>query len=167
MTTLLPGINDVDKGYEYSTMGSVYAASKSVKIGAPKGLKATAGSKKVSVSYKNVKGAKKYEIYRSTKKTKGYKKIKTTTSSKYTDKKVSVNKKYYYKVRSVGIKNKKSSFSKPVLSGKVKKSSSSIVYITKTGKKYHKRKSCVQKPIKTSLSKAKKMKYTHCKKCYR
>lgn len=68
---------------------------------APTRLKAKAGKKKVSISYKKATGAKKYYIYRSTKKSSGYKKVKTTSSSKYTDKKVKKGKKYYYKVKSV------------------------------------------------------------------
>ncbi len=38
-------------------------------------------------------------------------------------------------------------------------------YITKTGEKYHLRKSCVQNPIKTTIAKAKKAGYEPCKKC--
>lgn len=38
-------------------------------------------------------------------------------------------------------------------------------YITKTGKKYHVTKTCVRRPIKTTITKAKKKKYGACKKC--
>ena len=41
----------------------------------PNSLKAAAGKKKVSLSFKKATGAQKYEIYRSTSKTKGYKKL--------------------------------------------------------------------------------------------
>lgn len=86
---------------------------------APTKLKAKAGKKKVALTFKKATGGKKYEIYRSAKKTKGYKKIKTTTSAKFTDKKAKKGKRYYYKVRTVrgGVK---SSFTKPIRSKKVK-----------------------------------------------
>lgn len=61
-----------------------------------------AGKKQVKVTWKKVSGAAGYEIYRSTKKTKGFKMIKTITSGKtlkYTNKKLKGKKAYYYKVR--------------------------------------------------------------------
>lgn len=68
---------------------------------APTSLKATAGKRKVTITYKKAAGATKYEIYRSTQKSKGYKKIATTTKNKYVDTKAKKGKKYYYKVRTV------------------------------------------------------------------
>lgn len=38
-------------------------------------------------------------------------------------------------------------------------------YITKTGRKYHVRKSCVQRPITTTITYAKKNRYGACRKC--
>jgi len=70
------------------------------KLKAPTIKKAKAGKKKVSVSYVKVKGAKKYLIYRSAKKNSRYKKVATTSKTKYIDKKVKKGKKYYYKVKS-------------------------------------------------------------------
>lgn len=64
-------------------------------------LKASSNGKNVKLSFSKSKGAKKYIIYRSTKKSKGYKKIKTTSSRSFTDKKVKYKKTYYYKVRAV------------------------------------------------------------------
>ncbi len=61
-----------------------------------------AGKKRVKVSWKKIKGVNGYEIYRSNKKTKGYKKIKTASKASivaYTNKKLTSKKKYYYKVR--------------------------------------------------------------------
>ena len=50
----------------------------------------------------------------------------------------------------------------------VKKKSTTYVWIPKTGKKYHKYKTCsnMKDPSKVTLSKAKSMGYTACKKCY-
>lgn len=156
---------------EYINKKTVYSAVKEKKPAKPTKLKAKAGVKKVKISFKKSKNAKRYEIYRSAKKSSKYKKIKTVKTNKYTDKKVKTGKRYYYKVRAVNSAGK-SPFTKPVRSAKVKKPASgnnvgSVVYITKTGKKYHARSSCVQHPIKTTLSKAKNMGYTPCKKCCR
>ncbi|MCR2033610.1 hypothetical protein [Anaerofustis stercorihominis] len=112
--------------YDYSTdevldfdreFASVDIYLKTLK--APTKLKAKAGKRKVTLSFKKATGGKKYEIYRSTKKTKGYKKVKTTTSSKFTNKKLKKGKRYYYKVRTVR-GSVKSSFTKPVRTPKVK-----------------------------------------------
>lgn len=48
-----------------------------------------------------VYGVDSYEIYRSAKKTSGFKKIASTTTSSYTDKSLALNTTYYYKVRGV------------------------------------------------------------------
>ena len=48
-----------------------------------------------------ISGAKKYEIYRATSKSGTYKKIGTTTSTKYTDKKATEGKRYYYRVKAI------------------------------------------------------------------
>lgn len=167
--SFVPVINAGSEGYINTK--NVYVAVKEQKPAKPAKLKAKAGVKKVKISFKKSKNAKKYEIYRSTMKSSKYKKIKTIKSNKYTDKKVKTGKKYYYKVRAVNSSGK-SPFTKPVRSGKVKKPSGShnvgsVVYITRTGKKYHAKSSCVRHPIKTTLSKAKNMGYTPCKKCCR
>ena len=86
---------------------------------APTKVKAKAGKRKVTLSFKKATGGKKYEIYRSTKKTKGYKKVKTTASNKFTNKKLKKGKRYYYKVRTVR-GSVKSSFTKPIRTPKVK-----------------------------------------------
>lgn len=52
----------------------------------------------IKLTWKKAKGANKYVIYRSTKENGGFKKIKTTASTSYTDKKLSTGKIYYYKV---------------------------------------------------------------------
>ena len=58
---------------------------------------------------KNVKG---YEIYRATSKNGKYKKIKTTTSTKYKDVKLSSGKTYYYKVRAYNVVSGKKLYGK-------------------------------------------------------
>lgn len=111
---------------EFTDLGNEPYADLSFKVRvlrAPTAVKATAGKKKVTITYKKAAGAKKYEIYRSLYKGKGYKKIATTTKVKYVDKKVKKGKKYYYKVKTVrtGKGLVKSKFSKIVRSGKVKR----------------------------------------------
>lgn len=78
-----------------------------------------AKKKAAVVSWKKIKGVSGYEIYRSTKKKKGYKKIKTAKKAavvKYTNKKLTKKKKYYYKIRAYKIVDGKkvySSYSSP------------------------------------------------------
>ena len=89
-------------------------------IKAPKGLKLKAGKKKVTITYKKTTGAQKYQIYRSTKKGSGYKKIATTKKTKYVDKKAKKGKRYYYKVRCIRSSGVNSKFCSPKRSCKVK-----------------------------------------------
>ena len=69
----------------------------------PTGVKtAKGGSKKIKVSWKKVSGASGYVVYRSTKKTTGYKAVKTIKSAKtvkYTTGKLKKGTTYYFKVR--------------------------------------------------------------------
>ena len=58
-------------------------------------------SGKPKVSWSAVKNANKYNVYRATKSTGTYKKVKTTTSKSYTDTSATAGKKYYYKVEAV------------------------------------------------------------------
>lgn len=79
---------------------SEYTSKAVTFVAPPTGLKATAISSGVKISFKKVEGAKKYAIYR--KDGKGeYKKIKTLKSSRlsYTDKKVKKGTKYTYYVK--------------------------------------------------------------------
>lgn len=85
-----------------------YAASMS----APTVKASNASYKSIKLSWKKVKGAKKYTVLRSTKKSSGYKTIATVTKAEYTDKKASCGKTYYYKVTAVKGSTKKTS--KPV-----------------------------------------------------
>ena len=68
---------------------------------APTALKTVAGKNRVTLTYTKAVGAQKYEIYRSTKKASGYKKIATVTGLKYVDTKANGGAMYYYKVRSL------------------------------------------------------------------
>ena len=56
---------------------------------------------KAVITWDAVEGAKKYEIYRSTKENSGYKKISTTDKLSYQDTGASVGKTYYYRVYTV------------------------------------------------------------------
>lgn len=65
-------------------------------------LKVKSGKKKAVIKWSMVPGASGYQVYRSTKKSKGYKKVKTVKNGKtvsFTNKKLKKGKKYYYKVR--------------------------------------------------------------------
>ena len=88
----------------------------------PKSMVATAGKKKVVIKYTKATGAKKYQIYRYSKKAKKYKLIATTSKTKYTDKKVKKGNKYRYKVRSYrsGNGTVKSKFTSVRMTKKVK-----------------------------------------------
>ena len=60
------------------------------------------GTKQATVKWSKVDGATGYQIYRSTKKSSGFKCVKTITNGKtvkYVNKKLSKGKTYYYKVR--------------------------------------------------------------------
>ena len=70
---------------------------------APTGVKAKKTKKGIQISWKTVNGADGYIIYRSYKKTKGYKKIteiKKAGTKKYVDKKAKKGKTAYYKIQS-------------------------------------------------------------------
>ena len=87
--------------------GQVFESRRTAKVQvktslAKPSLKLKAGKRKATVRWSKISGANGYVIYRSTKKTKGYKAIKTIkkgSTVKLTDKKLKKGKKYYYKVR--------------------------------------------------------------------
>lgn len=78
------------------------AASRPAKV---KSLKVASQSyNSLKVSWKKVKTAKGYQIYRATKKNGKYKKVKTIKKAKtvsWTNKKLTTGKRYYYKVRAI------------------------------------------------------------------
>ena len=73
------------------------------------------GKKLIKLSWKKIKGAKGYVIYRSAKKSSGYKAIKTIkkgSTIKFTNKKLKKGKRYYYKIRAYKMVNGKRVFGK-------------------------------------------------------
>lgn len=83
---------------EYSSVASAKPTlAKAKKVKAKR-----AGKRKIRVSWKRVTGANGYKVYRSTKKKKGFKAVKTVKSGKtvkYTTGKLKKGKRYYFKVR--------------------------------------------------------------------
>lgn len=118
------------KGDYFSPTGQVYNFSvKFMDYGqflsksSIKQLKPTIAPKKVTVKWKKNEYAAGYEIYRSTKAKKGFKKIGTVTSAKKTsfiDKKAKSKKVYFYKVRGYVKVNGKKVYSKYSTVKKVK-----------------------------------------------
>ena len=85
--------------YSESTEGA-YSNVLSVKPGLAKPvINVKKGKGYALIKYKKVSGATGYEIYRSTKKKTGYKKIAVTKKTSYKNKKLKSGKTYYYKVR--------------------------------------------------------------------
>ena len=80
-------------------------------------IKTRAGKRKITVTWKKIKGATGYKIYQATKKKGKYKVIKTIKrqkTAKYVKKKLRKGKKYFYKVkafRTIGGKTAYSRFS--------------------------------------------------------
>ena len=74
-------------------VGSISVSAASVKK--PTKVKAVNVTKGIKITWKKVKGAKKYRVYR------GKKKLTTTKKTKYTDKKAKAGKTYKYTVKAV------------------------------------------------------------------
>ena len=86
------------------TLFPAYAAGKPAKV---TGIKAVAQSNySIKVSWKKTKNAKKYQLYRASKKTGKYKKIATFNGTTYINSNLKRGTKYYYKVRAINGKNK-------------------------------------------------------------
>lgn len=76
-----------------------------VRLGVPKKFRVvngTANATKLKLAWRVTKGAKKYEIYRSTKPKKGFKKIATIRSTNYIDTQLKTGTRYYYKIKAYG-----------------------------------------------------------------
>lgn len=110
-------------GNSFGASKSATAAISTISVKAPS-IKVKAGKKSATVSYKKVKGAKKYLIFRSMKKKGTYELVGVSTKTSYKDTGLTAKKTYYYKVKAVAPNSlgadKYSSFSK-VKSAKVKK----------------------------------------------
>lgn len=89
----------------------------------PSGLQIAAGNKSAVLKWKKSSGVTGYEIYMSAKAKSGFKKVATVKGAskvKYTKKKLTSNKTYYFKVRSYTTKNKQTSYSSYTTVKKVK-----------------------------------------------
>lgn len=69
------------------------------KLPKPTNVRLKAGRRRVTIRFRKSTGAGKYEIYRSLKKNRGYKKIATIKGNKYVARKLKKGKRYYFKVR--------------------------------------------------------------------
>ncbi len=99
-------------GNKPSTSNNVVTTSKKkITVGKVNSLKIKSGKKSATITISKASNAKYYEIYRSTNKSKGFKKVATVKSTKYVNKKLTSKKTYYYKVRAVN-GSTKGSFSK-------------------------------------------------------
>lgn len=94
-------------GLTSSTGSQAYAASKSTSSQSSAALAKpvikvkASGVEVLKVSWDKVDGAETYYIYRAASKSGKYKKIASTSKRSYSDKKISQNKTYYYKVKAV------------------------------------------------------------------
>lgn len=98
-------------GTEAQRIYGAWSAVKSAKpeLAAPSTLRATAGKKRVSLRWSRVKGASGYEVFRSVKRSSGYKKVAAKSAGiiSCTDKKLAAKKTYYYRVRAYRTVGKK------------------------------------------------------------
>lgn len=90
----------IAKDIEGNTVASNIFTVK-VPVKAPKVTATSKGYNSIALSWTTSSGAEKYKVYRATAKSGTYKLIKTTTSTRYTNEKLSFNKTYYYKVVAV------------------------------------------------------------------
>ena len=101
-----PGTTPLIKYYRASSYGdsksasAAYAGTMAVK--APT-VKVKAGKKSATITISKVANAKSYAIYRSTKQKGTYELVGITTKTKYKDSKLTSKKKYYYKVKAIGV----------------------------------------------------------------
>ena len=93
------------------------------KVAAPTKVKAKDGTQKATITWKKVKGANGYKIYRATKKNGKYKAVKTVRKQKtvkYVNKKLKKGKTYYYKIKAYKNVNGKKVYSNYSKAAKVK-----------------------------------------------
>ena len=104
LNTPTPYINPINNE---STIINGKASEVVLQVGTLKKVSLRVKNKKkstVSLSWKKADGAKKYQIYRATRKKGKYSKITTTKKLTYEDTSLSKNKTYYYKVRAYYVK---------------------------------------------------------------
>lgn len=95
------------KDIDGTTVYGPYSSTKTV-VAQPGLTIKRAGKKALTLTWKKVKGASGYTVYRSTSPYTGFKKLKTVKSAKLTNKGLNRNKNYYYYVVANGVKvNKK------------------------------------------------------------
>lgn len=115
---------------DHQTTTAEITTAQPLKLGKPSPKVSKKTSSSITLSWKKVKNAEKYYIYRGKKKSGTYKKIGKTSKLKYVDKYLVANTTYYYKVVAVGVYAE----DKTVLSKKsnaVKAKTKKIVYSTK------------------------------------
>lgn len=155
----------------------VYTVRVSAK--APKAKAVSTGYRTIKVTWNASPGASQYQVYRATKKNGTYKRVKSTTAKSYTNRKLTFNKKYYYKVVAVssgGNGTSKIVSAKPVpaktaisrLTGK-RKTYRNVKWKKVTGAKgyqikYSTRKNFKKKATKSMLTKKRTVKLKNLKK---
>ena len=94
-------------------------STKVVRLAKPSSVKASAVDGGIKITFKTVKNAKSYLIYRATSKNGKYTKIGSTTQKAFTDNSVKSNNTYYYTVKAYNMKYKTSYYSS-IVSAKLK-----------------------------------------------
>lgn len=96
---------------------------------APKSVSVSIKKNQYNIKFKKTKGAKKYYIYRSSERSGKYRRIAVVDSNRYVDENAKINRRYYYKVKSVnGRKKSKASLAKKTPAMLSKPVISSVVY---------------------------------------
>ncbi|MEA4922489.1 MAG: hypothetical protein VB031_03880 [Eubacteriaceae bacterium] len=95
-----------------SVPAEVYSITVNVSLAAPKIKAGSVSYNTNKISWKKVDGAAGYKVYRSTKKTSGFKRVKTTKATSWKNTKLKTGKTYYYKVRAYKERNGKQVYSK-------------------------------------------------------
>ncbi|MGN0522359.1 MAG: fibronectin type III domain-containing protein [Eubacterium sp.] len=98
-------------------VGDSVIVAEAAALSAPSVTVKSASYNSATVSWKKISAAKKYIVYRSTKKSSGYKAVKTITKNStvtYTDKSLTCGTTYYYKVKAVNGSKSKLSTAKSV-----------------------------------------------------
>ena len=173
--------------------GSAFPVFAAVKLEKPVIEEVEIAKNSIKLDWNSIKHADEYKVYRSTSKDGKYKCIATTDESWYRDSEITKGKKYYYKVKAFSDGEYENSSYSKWRSGKVEKAKSAVsisstagnssdtikkstpgtssgggvVYITKTGEKYHEYgcrylKSCIEISYNDAVSRG----YTACSVCH-